>query len=311
MIELVPVRVSLADTAPGDQRVGHLLGRAVGPGDTPRVAIVGFPSDEGVRRNGGRAGAALGPAAIRPALYRLTPDAQDAERFGALLERTVDLGDVPATGDLDRDQATLGRAIGPLLRDGTFVIVLGGGHEAAYGHFLGYVEAGLRPALLNWDSHTDVRPLREGRGHSGSPFRQALEHPSQAARGYTVAGLAPHATSAAHVAYVAARGRAVFADACTPTLASELYARLEGPAAVSFDLDVVEQASAPGVSAPAAAGLPARYMLDVAYLAGRTAAVTSCDLVEVAPPLDPQGITARLAALMAWQILRGLAAREA
>lgn len=309
MSDLVVTRVPMIEPAPDDPRVGQLLGRALAKGDRPRAVLVGFPSDEGVRRNGGRAGAALGPTAIRAAFYRLTPDALDAERMSALLERTTDLGDIPATGDLERDQATLGRALAGPLANGVFPIVLGGGHETAYGHFLGYVEAGLRPELLNWDSHPDVRPLRDGRGHSGSPFRQALEHPSGAARGYTVAGLARHATAAVHAAYVATRGRAIFADACTPTMTRELYARLAGPAAVSFDLDMVEQAAAPGVSAPAAEGLPARFALDAAYLAGRTPAVTSCDVVEVAPPLDAQGLTARLAALMVWQILRGLAAR--
>lgn len=290
-----------------DPRIGDLLGRDVPDGSAPAAALIGFPSDEGVRRNGGRTGAAGGPAAIRAALHRMTPDARAPDPFTALLARTTDLGDIAVTGDLERDQAALGDAVAPLLAAGTFVVVLGGGHETTYGHFLGYRRSA--PELLNWDAHPDVRPLRDGRGHSGSPFRQALEHPVRPARRYTAAGLAAHATAAAHVAYVRGHGRTALRDEVTPTLIRELYARLTPPALVSFDLDVIEAAAAPGVSAPNPAGLPLALVLEAAYLAGRTAAVTSSDVVELAPPLDAAGTTARAAALVVWEILRGVAAR--
>jgi arginase family enzyme len=78
---------------------------------------------------------------------------------------------------------------------------------------------------------------------------------------------------------------------------------------VSFDLDAVDQAFAPGVSAPAPRGLRPDLWLRAAFLAGRTPAVTSADVVELCPRLDRDEQTARLAALTAWEILRGLAAR--
>ncbi|MFT3914976.1 MAG: arginase family protein [Anaeromyxobacteraceae bacterium] len=78
---------------------------------------------------------------------------------------------------------------------------------------------------------------------------------------------------------------------------------------VSFDLDAVDQAHAPGVSAPAAAGLgPARW-LEAAFLAGRTPAVASAGIAEYAPPLDRDDAAGRVAAATIFEILRGLAAR--
>jgi formiminoglutamase len=290
-----------------DLRLGELMGRGLAAGSVPAVVLIGFPSDEGVRRNGGRPGAAGGPAAIRAALGRLTPDARAPGAFTALVERTRDAGDVAVTGELERDQAALADAVAPHLDAGSLVVVLGGGHETTYGHFLGYRRES--PELLNWDAHPDVRPLREGRGHSGSPFRQALEHPSRPARRYTVAGLAPQATAAAHLAYARTRGRAVLRDDVTPTVVRELYALLEAPALVSFDLDAIDAAAMPGVSAPSPGGLPLTLVLEAAYLAGRTPAVRSCDVVELAPGLDPSGISARAAALVVWEILRGAATR--
>jgi len=101
--DLVPPRAPLPSTAPDDPRVGHLLGRGLGSGEAPRAVLVGFPTDVGVSRNGGRPGAAEGPGAIRRLLYRLTPDAGAPERFTALLGKTLDAGDLAVSRDLERD----------------------------------------------------------------------------------------------------------------------------------------------------------------------------------------------------------------
>lgn len=293
-------------TTTHDPRIGDLLGRALGPGAVPRAVLIGFPSDEGVRRNGGCPGAREAPAAIRRALHRLTPDATNPGAFTELITHVADLGDIEVSGDVERDQAALGAAIAPHLALSTFVLVFGGGHETSFGHFLGYVAGGRSVEILNWDAHPDVR---EGRAHSGSPFRQAVEDASGGCRRYSVAGLQPHATARAHLEFVQRHGRAVMAGDLSSTVVRELYAVLRHPAFVSFDLDAVDQTAAPGVSAPTARGLDPRVWLDAAYRAGLSPAVTSVDIVELCPPLDRDGQTARLAALTAWEVLRGLAQR--
>lgn len=300
----------LPATAPGDRRVGHLLGSRLAPGERPRAVLVGFPGDEGVRRNGGRPGAAQGPAAIRRALYRMTPDALGLEAHAALLGRTLDAGDLVLAGDLEADQEALGAAVAGWLEQGAFALVLGGGHETAYGHFLGHARARRAVEILNIDAHADVRELRDGRGHSGSPFRQALLHPSGACRRYRVAGLQPQSVARDHLAWLEARGgRAVPAADLDARCLRELFAGLSSPALATFDLDALDQAFAPGVSAPAARGLSPPIWLEAAFLAGRTEAVASADVCELCPPHDGEGRTARLAALTVWEILRGLAAR--
>lgn len=309
-VRLVPSEIPLPETRPDDPRVGHLLGAALAPGEPPRAVLCGFPVDEGVRRNGGRPGAAAGPAAIRRLLFRLTPDAAAPAPFAALLGKTLDAGDLAPSGDLAADQASLGEAVGAWLRAGAFVVVLGGGHETAYGHFLGHVAAGSRVEILNVDAHADVREPKDGRGHSGSPFREALLHPSGALRRYSVAGLQPHAVARAHLDLVLARGgQAVLADKLTAERLRALFTALRAPAMVSLDLDAVDQAFAPGVSAPAARGLSPERWLEAAFLAGRTPAVVSADLAELNPSFDRDDQAARLAALTVWELLRGLAAR--
>lgn len=312
MFDLVKPDAATPDTAPGDPRVGHLLGSGIGAGERPRAVLVGFPVDAGVRRNGGRPGAARGPEAIRQALYRLAPDAFGFEAHAGLLRRTVDAGDLRCSGDLEQDQAALGEAVVGWLREGAFVVVLGGGHETAFGHYLAYARAGLPVEILNWDAHADVRELRDGKGHSGSPFRQALLHPSRTCRRYRVAGVQPQSVAREHVAFVEARaGRVLPAAGLDRAGCERLCAQLGWPALVTFDLDAVDQAAAPGVSAPATRGLPAALWLEAAFQAGRSPAVTSADVCELCPPHDRDGQTARLAALTVWELLRGLAARGA
>ena len=63
---------------PDDLRMGDTIDRGEAPGSDIRVVLIGCPQDEGVRRNGGRQGAAGGPAAFRTMLARLTPYAPDS-----------------------------------------------------------------------------------------------------------------------------------------------------------------------------------------------------------------------------------------
>lgn len=308
MVQFTPPAARTPDTTPDDPRLGHLLGSALRPEEPARVVVVGFPSEEGIRRNGGRPGAAAAPAAIRAALYRLTPDAAAPEAFTALAARTRDLGDLRVTGDVEADQATLGELLAPHLAAGAFTIVLGGGHETAYAHFLAHASTAAPVHILNWDAHADVRPLRDGLAHSGSPFRQALEHPSGSCASYTVAGLQPASLAASHLAYVREHGSAHFRAEVTPELVARVYGAL--PTLVSFDMDAVDRSQAPGVSAPATDGLPASTWLMAARLAGSTASVRGMDVVELSPPFDQDGQTAALAARTVWEVLRGVAERE-
>lgn len=309
MPEFTAPDVTIPQTGPEDPRVGALLARRVAEGAPPRAVIVGFPSDEGVRRNGGRVGAAGAPDRIRRVLYRLTPDAEAPEPFTRLIQETTDLGNLVVTDDVERDQAALGEALEPYVGAGTFVILLGGGHETSYGHFLGYARAERDVRIINVDAHPDVRPVNSAGAHSGSPFRQALLDPSGRCRGYTVAGLRPQCVATAHLAFIAEHGgRVIWGRDLDEAVATRLYDG-PGPVLATFDMDAVNAAEAPGVSAPSCDGLRTGTWLAAALAAGRSPAVSSMDIVEVNPTVDQDARTERLAALTVWTVLRGLARR--
>ncbi len=283
-----------------------------------RPFLVGFPQDEGVRHNRGRTGAAEAPAAIRQWLYRLTPwDAAHDSDLAAL--DLLDLGNVRSGDDLEETQEALAEMIAAILSAGAVPIVLGGGHETAYGHYLGYVRAARQTAIINIDSHLDVRPLIEGRGHSGSPFRQALEHPAQPLPGefYVVLGAQPQAVSREHLHYLRSKGGIVhWAEESRNRLEAVFRAECQrlsaanGSVYVTLDSDVVCQADVPGVSAPNPLGLSGHAVAACAAAAGMCPAVTSFDLVEINPSLDRDGQSSRWAAVVIWHFLSGLSRRR-
>jgi formiminoglutamase len=287
------------------------LGKALDDYDRPSVVIIGFPSDEGVRRNGGRTGAAGAPEAVRQALYKMTPDVENPGAFSGLVSRTKDLGNLEVTGDVEQDQQVLGETLSSYLQDGIVPVILGGGHETAFAHFSGYAEAGLNTSILNLDAHADVRPLKDGQAHSGSPFRQAIEHESKRCEKYLVAGLQPHSVANSHREYIVQHnGRCLFKDETNITTISGLFHEHDSERLmVTFDMDAVDQAFAPGVSAPCANGLSPDLWLTAAYLAGRNEQVSSFDLSEVNPQQDRDNQTVRLAALTIWHFLLGLSQR--
>lgn len=301
---LIPPAIEPPKTQADDLRIGHLIGMSE---ETPLVIIIGFPSDRGVALNGGRPGAAAGPDAIRRALYAMTPGSAGSH---GLIPKVKDLGDVQVSGDVAADQVTLAETISPYLSPDSTVVVLGGGHETAYGHYLGYVARDMAPRIVNWDAHADVRRPGEDGPTSGTSFYLAVEHPTHPTPDYTVAGLLPQSVAPAHVDYLHKHDCTHYwrEEVDGPSI-DELYAEYSDTTMVTFDLDAIDQAFAPGVSAPAAGGLVPKTWLHAAYAAGLSNAVWSIDICELNPAFDRDNQTARLAALTLWHFLSGVAAR--
>jgi formiminoglutamase len=293
-------------------------------GDEPKLrpgqaVLVGFPQDEGVRRNHGRPGAAQAPKEIRQYLYRLTPW-DSANNIDLADHPPLDMGNVRVAGTLEESQEALGAVVNGILAQGAVPVVLGGGHETAYGHYLGYVAASRSVGIINIDAHLDVRPCLSGqRGHSGSPFRQALEHPTHPLPGkqYICLCAQPHTVSRAHWQYARERGCTVrWAHELKDSLEQQFHWEIDQLASagcqiyVTMDADAIQLADVPGVSAPNPVGITGVAAVSLARLAGKSPWVSSFDLVEISPPWDINGQSSRWAALVLWNFLIELAGRQ-
>ncbi|MFM1821810.1 MAG: hypothetical protein RI967_76 [Planctomycetota bacterium] len=277
-------------------------------GGAGALCFVGYASDEGVRRNLGRTGAAAGPAELR---RRMAPLA--AVEGVALLDAGDVAVDPSAGGDPVADaQRVLADAVEAIARAGALPVVLGGGHDQAHGLFLGLAAAiGAAPACVNFDAHLDLREIPAEGPHSGTPFTQswewcrAREAPFRyCALGVQRAGNTRRLLERAEFAgatVVDADGFAL--DHVDVVMDAVNDAVDEGEIALSIDLDVFAAAFAPGVSAPSAMGIAPdaafRRILRGLLASGR---VKGVEIAELNPSLDVDGRTARLGAALVHEI---------
>jgi formiminoglutamase len=330
LLEPAPAELFFSRGDPEDPRLGDVVKRWPGGAmelHAHQPVLIGFPCDEGVRRNGGRVGAAGAPRAIREQFYRLASWEPASRRLGATASsgdlaqlELVDAGDVRQGRAVENAQRRLGEVVANVLRAGAVPVILGGGHETAFGHYLGYADAGIACAILNIDAHLDVRAYPHG-GHSGSPFRQAFEHaPQPLGHGcYVVIGAQRQSTAQAHWNYVQNQGGRVhwldapnMADRAIPCFVDELnkLGETNGNLFLTIDADAFRQADVPGVSAPSPVGLAGELGPEIATLAGATPPVRSFEIVEVNPVFDRDAQSSRWAALCVRQFLVGLMLRS-
>lgn len=275
------------------------------PGD---VGFLGYRSDEGVRRNYGRIGAKEGPGLIRKAMSGF------AAHFDTARSPLADFGDVITEDDkLEISQEELATHVKVLLDKGYFPVVLGGGHEIAYGHYRGVREhvGEASVGIVNLDAHFDMRPYPEG-SHSGSPFRQILDdcRDDSHAFHYLPIGINPAANQRALFMAMDEVGQRYITqeqirwDAIGMVRDQlQTFADKVDHIYLTLDLDVIPGAFAPGVSAPAAFGVDPNLIREIIRLVFETGKVISFDIAEMNPMYD-DGRTAKLAASFVYDIVQ-------
>ena len=268
-----------------------------------RVALIGLADDLGVRLNAGRAGASSGPDAIRAALCGYgVADPHDIDFPGIF-----DAGNVtPAPGDDAAALLETHRRVRETVREivlaGLLPIGLGGGHDLTLPFVAGVIDAcrqtGRPPPLSGryFDAHLDVRDTTG----SGMPFRRLVE--DHGVRRLTIEGFNPCANTRAHVEWFLGHGGVIGGgDGVLPLSAETCF--------VSLDLDVLDAAHAPGVSALNPAGMTPAALAREIEAAGERPQVACFDVMELCPPHDQGGRTARVAAHMVLCFLRGVSRR--
>ncbi len=274
-----------------------------------RVAILGLADDLGVRLNRGRPGAKDGPRAFREALSAYgsaTGDSLDHVRV-------FDAGDVvPADGQgeagLHETHRRVSAATEALLDLGLFPIAIGGGHDLTFPFVRAVVEwhrkhrSSAPFAGVYFDAHLDVR---ESVG-SGMPLRRIIEWCG--VRELHNYGYSPLVNSREHAQWFKQHGGVTHAH---EERGISLRRLPNQPMFASFDLDVIDMAFAPGVSAMNPAGWTPRHAEHAVMALGRDFRVKCFDLMELCPAHDDNARTARLAAHLFLSFLRGYAERPA
>lgn len=269
------------------------------------------------------------PDAIRAAFHALTPYSVHHRIDLSEHLKFADLGNVEMhLTDLQACQAAVeGAAEAYWLAYDQPLVVLGGDHSTTGSSVLGMVKARPRRyGILHFDAHHDVRNLEDGGRHNGTPFRTILE--SEFARAGLLAGehivqigLRDFVNSKAYTEYVRKHGVGVITARQTHreglmNVVQRAFNQLRpvvDAIYVSFDVDVLDQAHAPGVPAPSPGGLTVWESLEVLEWLGKQHEVRAMDIVCVDPAADFRDLTTRAAAHLVLSFLTGkaLARREA
>lgn len=280
------------------------------------IAFLGFCSEQGVKRNKGRVGTALAPDFIRGQMSNLPC---------AFLPEVAlfDAGDILCDKiTMEEGQKQLGRAVEKLLSLNLFPIVLGGGHETTFGHFLGQYHS-LRGSeasgkadlgIVNFDAHFDLRPYENG-SSSGSMFRQMADICREDGEPYHYLplGIQQHSNTvqlfkvakALGVEYILAK------EVQTSGYASilekvDLFMTGCRNAYVTVCTDVFSSAFAPGVSATQSLGLDPEVVLPIIKHILRTRKVRGFDICEISPRFDQDNTTANLGAVIIFAVVSTL-----
>ncbi|HJU16988.1 MAG TPA: agmatinase [Stellaceae bacterium] len=272
------------------------------------IAVAGIPFDLGTSN---RPGARFGPAAIRQASRMLIDgDHPAAWREPARLD-IADIGDFRiAHGDIEGTLAAIARQAEPL----SHLVALGGDHTITLGLLRARAKREGPLALVHFDAHVDTWPESFGLAYGhGSPFYHAIEEGLVDPRRMVQVGI----RSPMH--------RDIFewttGKGVTILFAEEVHEN--GPAAVarrirevvgdasaylSFDVDALDPAFAPGTGTPEVGGL-ATWQARAVLRRLEGLRFAGMDVVEVSPPYDVAEITALAAATMAWDYIALLAPR--
>ena len=282
---------------------------------TAGVGLIGFACDAGVARNNGRVGAKRGPDALRRLLANLPVNR---------CTRIADAGDIVCEHDehLESAQAQLADVVAQVLGRGVFPIVLGGGHEVAFGSWNGLAQhlsatpGDNTPApqigVVNIDAHLDLR-LAE-RPSSGTPFRQIAE--SCKTRNWPFHYCCLGASDFANTQALFERARELSVKIVRdqdmpPTRLAETLGILDTFLAdvdhvyLTLCLDALPASVAPGVSAPASCGVELSVVEAIIDRIAASLKLRLADVAELNPEFDIDHRTARVGARLVGRIAEG------
>ncbi len=290
-------------------RLLNLMNDAIEKTSPITFALLGFKCDEGVQRDLGRTGAFEAPTAIRQRLAKLP--------FQKPAIHLYDAGNIICSDHrLEEAQKSLADVIALLLAKHIRPIVLGGGHEVAWGHYQGIdrvFPAPNRLGIINFDAHFDMTPIHPGhRGSATTTFYQIAKAHEATHRhfDYNCIGI-QHAGNVRQAFDFAKKynTKMILADDLHQGLQEKSFDFIDRVADendmiyLSLSLDVFSPAFAPGVGTIQPLGLNPWHVIPLLRQGAASGKVVGYDIAEHVPRYDIDHRTAKLAATLIYEII--------
>lgn len=259
------------------------------------VCFVGYDTDDGVVRNLGRKGAESGSNAIRKAIQSF-PQLKGLKVYDY---RNLEKKSV------EEAQKEYSEKIADVLKKGIFPIGLGGGHDIAYGSYLGIRKAhpDKKIGIINFDAHLDMRPYDKGRT-SGTSFKEIMDNDKNAQ--YAIVGFQKMGNTERLIKTAEAFNVLILEEECLEESiikSLEEFIKKVDIVYVTFCMDVFDANTAPGVSAPVVMGLDPKKGKRLLRFLMETEKVVCVDFAEVNPVYDIDNMTAKLAGCLIYEVM--------
>jgi len=274
------------------------------------AVVYGIPFDTATSF---RTGPRFGPEAIRSASSLLRPYNPALEVNVVEALSIVDYGDLPVSpGDTERTYAQIEEALAPIVDAGVFPVALGGDHSITPAELRALARRHGPMALVQLDSHGDVWEAYFGQKYfHGTTFKRAVEEGLLDAGSSVQAGMRGSLYGAQDLEDARELGFTVLSTDELRDLGPAGYGELvraqagTRPVFVSFDIDFLDPAFAPGTGTPESGGLLSRELLGV--LRGFVGMnVVGADVVEVAPAYDHAQITGIAASHVLYELISAM-----
>jgi len=262
-------------------------------GDPPDVVVAGIAYDGSAVY---RKGAALAPQRIRQLSAAMPPVTEDGHLLGGL--RVRDIGDLDPGEQIEKGWSKAAEQLAAIPAS-SFLTVLGGDHCTAIATLAAQARRHPGLSVLWVDAHPDLCDFsRGGRWTCGCALRRALDESGIEPNRVVIAGGRDYDPE--ELEFIRARGMLLVSaselagDSGSARMVADA---LDGKSLhISFDIDALDPAFAPGTEIPSAGGLSTRQALDFLRIATAGSKLVGLDVVEVSPPFDHGDITT-LAAL--------------
>ncbi|MBD8070848.1 formimidoylglutamase [Bacillus sp. PS06] len=272
-----------------------------------KVGLIGAPLS---KSSISHSGAAFAPSTIRRMFQAYTNySVEDARNLP--IESVVDYGDIVMHAtDILESQKRIRESIEEILQQNQVeqLFILGGDHSISYPAISAF-SMSKTVGVIQFDAHHDLRNLEDGGPTNGTPFRSLIENKRIQGEHLIQIGIRDFMNSEAYSKYAKEQGITVFTmkdvqDHSIEKIVQDSMSYLEEKKVdliyVSVDMDVLDQAFAPGCPAIGPGGMDSHSLIKAFELLASNPLVKAMDIVEIDPTIDFRDMTSKIAA---WLIL--------
>jgi len=279
-------------------------------GEEGKFGLVGVPFS---KPSISHSGASFAPGTIREALQSYST--YSGEENLELTDRVLDFGDVMMDPtDIIGNHKRVEEGLTDVFATGAanHWLILGGDHSISYGSIKAFAKK-KTIGVIQFDAHHDLRNTEDGGPTNGTPFRRLLEDQVIKGEHLVQIGIRDFTNAFAYDEYAKAQEISVYTmkDVENMTLMNIMKKEIQRLSEqtdciyVSVDMDVLDQAFAPGCPAIGPGGMDSKTLLEGILFAGKQEKVKAMDIVEIDPTIDFRNMTSRVAAYIMLQFMKG------